>query len=444
MKLKLSDKIYLPIEYMPHLNIQKYFYLSKQGKTVSSASINEKFVELPRNKRKFLDNFALKDVEFDEFFVEEKFSNDFVMDKNFVPRPQQEEIVQKILENVTKGNNDLIIEMQTGGGKTAMLPYLLSKLQTKTLILVDMKLLADQMVEAFELFTTKCDYQVIDKNFKEVKDVNIATLQFLNRHPEIVEQLREHIGLVILDEAHIVAAETIKTIVQQFPSKYRIGLSATPSRSDGLDGILHDIFPTKITTIAEAVVPIELITILCEHTAYGDSYREVVKKLIFNFYLEYIIKIVEYLVKKDKSIMIAVDDIDIQNMLVKLFEHYGSAAINSKIPKKERDKILQDYDDGKIKVLVGYKVLGKGINIPRIEVLINLFAATTKENLEQLIGRLNRQHKDKKKAYYIEFVLSNMFHRQYMTKMSTLKYIAEKMNISFKKITLDRFLEKLK
>jgi superfamily II DNA or RNA helicase len=237
-------------------------YYDKQGRTISSLFITDKFIEIPRNLKKFEKNYNKKPTYKFEF-VEKNLQSPYKLKPDYTLRPQQQEILDKIKQYHNEDKNDIIIEMQTGGGKTAMLPYVVKELNQRTLILVDMTMLRDQMKEAFDEFTEQADVQIITSKTNKVADVNIVTTQLLHRNPHLIDLLKNEIGLVILDEAHIVAAETIKSTIQKFPAKYRIGLSATPSRSDGLDPILHDVFPFKIKTTSEAVVPITLLAVLC-------------------------------------------------------------------------------------------------------------------------------------------------------------------------------------
>ena len=67
--------------------------------------------------------------------------------------------------------------------------------------------------------------------------------------------VRDRFGLVILDEAHHCPAETFKSVVQHFAARYRIGLTATPTRKDRLHPVLFDV----VGPIVHRVMPRTLV-----------------------------------------------------------------------------------------------------------------------------------------------------------------------------------------
>jgi superfamily II DNA or RNA helicase len=69
------------------------------------------------------------------------------------------------------------------------------------------------------------------------KPVTIMMLQSLlaRRYPDA---LYEQIGFLLCDEVHRFGANVWKTVVAQFPAKYRLGLSANPVRKDGLGDLI--------------------------------------------------------------------------------------------------------------------------------------------------------------------------------------------------------------
>lgn len=65
------------------------------------------------------------------------------------------------------------------------------------------------------------------------RPVTVMMIQSLlaRRYPD---ELYEQIGFMVCDEVHRYGAEVWRTVVAQFPARYRLGLSANPSRKDGL------------------------------------------------------------------------------------------------------------------------------------------------------------------------------------------------------------------
>jgi len=421
MKLEISNMIKLPKDKIKSLNYQNYIYtkLGKYEEFVHNFWFDKDYYYFPRNINKFLKNWKGEELEFFYNTISKQVKNKITLSPDFKLRDYQEKAVNQILENFKNNKNDVLLLANTGAGKSYLTSYIITKLQKRTLILTDMTMLSEQMYNEISL-NTNADVQIVNGKSTEVKDVNIVTYQLLNKNPKLIEMFKNEIGLIIADEIQNTGAESVKTIVQQFSAKYRLGLSATPTRSDGLTEVIYDVYP-YIVKAKGISIPVELHFVKeMEIMLNPMNYRKNLYETIETEFIPTIDIMVDKLVDKlGKSIMIAVDNKEIQKKLKEKYKKYGVAILNSQTSPKERQQILKDYEDEKIKILLGYKVLNKGISIPRMEVLINLFAATTKENLEQLIGRLMRTHPKKEKAVFVDFAWGLNMYRQFNVKTET-------------------------
>ena len=442
MKIIKRGMLELPKEALAYLDYKQYVYQKKslRPEFVKNMFITKDKILIPRNPIKFLKAWrGSKDFKIIDETIVNEIQRDVKTINGFELRDYQKEPMQKIVELFKNGKNDVMLVAGTGYGKTVTLSWLLTQMKQVTTIIVDLTMLADQMYNEISKFSN-LDIQIVNGKTIEVKEVNIVTTQLLNKRPDILQMLQKVTGLVVLDEAQISGAETIKNILQSFPARYRLGLSATPSRSDGLDGILEDVFTYKVVAkVSNMKVEVHMVEDY-ENLISASSYKEAINNTIKRKYIPFLDVLLEKLVKvKNKSVMIAVDSKEIQEELAKRYAKYGTAILNSNTKKEQREQILKDYENEKIKILIGYKVLSKGISIPRMEVLINLFAATTKENIEQLIGRLMREHDKKKKAIFIDFTFGLSLHKQYNVKINTYKKLIKENKIDWKRISLDNY-----
>jgi superfamily II DNA or RNA helicase len=78
---------------------------------------------------------------------------------------------------------------------------------------------------------SRCDY--------ENKSACVGMIHSIckDKYPD---EFKNHFGLVIYDESHLVPATTFSETAGMFPAKYRCGLSATLSRSDGMIDVLYN------------------------------------------------------------------------------------------------------------------------------------------------------------------------------------------------------------
>lgn len=136
--------------------------------------------------------------------------------------------------------HDGILSLHTGGGKTVCALYIASQLKVPTLVIVHNSFLRDQWEERVKMFLPFARIGRIQGDKCEVddKDVIIAMLQTLSMR-EIPIKTFSPIGLVIVDECHHIASEVFVQALPKVTSKYMLGLSATPTRKDGLMGVAH-------------------------------------------------------------------------------------------------------------------------------------------------------------------------------------------------------------
>ena len=133
-----------------------------------------------------------------------------------------------------------VIQMPTGKGKSILGLYLASYYKTKTLVIVHKDDLVKGWSEDIKYsFEGKVTPGIIKAKSRTVGDfITIATIQTLNNlDSDFLHRLYNEFGLVILDECHHCPASSFQ-LVNNFNSRYKLGLSATPERSDGLTHVI--------------------------------------------------------------------------------------------------------------------------------------------------------------------------------------------------------------
>ena len=133
----------------------------------------------------------------------------------------------------------ILLEAACGSGKTILGIYIAVLRGKQTLVLVPTYYLAKQWKQRIEeatngscvILTAKDTEIPVDADFTVV-----VTDLFTCR--ELPKALCDNIGLVILDEAHRMGAETYLPILDEIPAKYRLALTATFRRADNVHKIL--------------------------------------------------------------------------------------------------------------------------------------------------------------------------------------------------------------
>lgn len=126
----------------------------------------------------------------------------------------------------------------TGQGKTVCACYAMSQIRKKTLVLVHKDVLRLQWNERIQQFLPGATVSYVQgKNLDTSGDIVIGMLQTVIIPTKEIDW--SEIGFVIVDEAHHIAAETFSTAMRNLNCRYCLGLTATPTRKDGLTNIIH-------------------------------------------------------------------------------------------------------------------------------------------------------------------------------------------------------------
>ena len=358
-----------------------YTYMRKGfgGEVVITYSFTEdkKFCYFNRNLQKFR-KYCQSPFEYN--LVEGK-DIEGKMVKGFALYPHQEVVEEVALKKLATDINCLI-QAPVRFGKTILLTSLLTKLKKKTLILVDKTLLVDQMLEDISKYST-LQVGILTKS-GDLPDITVATFQFINKNPERLREIRNEFGILAVDELHVSAASTYMSTINAIPSRIRLGLTATPTRSsDKLTEVLTDLFG-EVAVVGEnpnaLVADVQFYQLSKQYFPSPYSPKASLGNYLTSPEVELEIKAIinKY---KDKTVMVVSD-------LKKVQTFYTEFALNSDMKKKTRTEVMQKINFGEITKFSGYGVLLKGVTIPKLEVIIHLLAATTRENVEQLKGRL--------------------------------------------------------
>jgi len=136
----------------------------------------------------------------------------------------------------------LLISLYPGAGKTCLAIFLASKIKLKTLIVCHRIILMEQWRDSIKRFTgenTKIEILKVGKKYNENADFFIVNAQNMKK---LGRDVFKKVGFVIVDEIHAIMAESLSESMFYVSPRYLLGLSATPTRPDGMDGLLDFYF----------------------------------------------------------------------------------------------------------------------------------------------------------------------------------------------------------
>jgi superfamily II DNA or RNA helicase len=328
-----------------------------------------------------------------------------------------------------------------------MLANLLCKLNTKVLIIANQKMLISQLEgEIYNVIGEKPT--VLNSKSTQLGDINVATSQFIAQNKDVWYEIKEKIGLLVLDEAEALASPTVMRIFQRAPAKYRIMISATFTRSvDHRTEALLDFAGTKrIVLVNNKQLTPTIVNVRCPERFFPPmdtkQYARAKTKFFNTPTISYkALAIAKYSVSKNRQVLIACDLINKQVELRDALNEMKIPAecLNGNTSEKDRKRILEDYDKGLIKVILGLGVLNAGLSLPKISTIIRLSTPSSEEKLEQLIGRGRRIFDGKDGCFVIDLWFTG-FKNQKRMQLYSLKERTESWKVHT--ITWDAFNEK--
>ena len=144
-----------------------------------------------------------------------------------------------LMINTCKEIGGGILSLNTGQGKSISALKIISELKGKTLIIVNKITLLKQWEQEIISFLpdARIGFLQGSKNISlENTDIVIAMLQSLSKI-DYPSEFFEDIMILIIDEIHNISSKSFSKVLFKTCSKYTIGLTATPNRSDGCENV---------------------------------------------------------------------------------------------------------------------------------------------------------------------------------------------------------------
>ena len=361
----------------------------------------------------------------------------------FPPRSEQNAAIENWM-----ADKQGVVVMPTGTGKTEVALHLLNQTRCSTLIVAPVRDLMYQWHRRI-LAALGYDAGVIGDNTFNVRPVSVTTYDSAAIH---AATLGDQFKLIVFDECHHLPGNFRRDAATMSIAPWRLGLTATPHRSDGkhvdLESLIGPtVYDLKIESVkGKTLADFEIIKIpvhlsdreqhlynqcsgqvrtfmherrkteagfrwedLCDESSRDPLARQTMvayrrKQAIEDRAAEKL-RILEDLFRLHAGTPIIVfagsnamaRDVSIRFLIPCLLNHCG---------KKERLDILNGLSDGTYPAIVANQVLDEGVDIPAVKVAVVIGGSASTRQAKQRLGRILRKSGNTRAILY-EVVCQN-------------------------------------
>jgi len=311
----------------------------------------------------------------------------------FELRESQAEVVDDL-------EDSCIVNANPAWGKTFTGIAMACKLGQKTLVVVHTAALRAQWIKEVEKTLGIKAGEIGGGKNSTNSIIVIATMQSLKSR---MTEVRDSYGTIILDECHHLPATVFKGIIDACRARYKIGLSATLWRKDGKHVFLQDYTGMKIYKPEdENRVRSKIIIVNTEIKFSSDPNKPWairVNELMQNEeYIDLVVKLSRAQADLGHKVLTVADRVEFLETIEDKLED-SFKLITGNTLDRSFDPDLYDGIAG------SSKIFSEGFNEPILSSLIMAMVINNRALLKQLLGRIERQHPDKKQPVAIDIAL---------------------------------------
>ena len=371
-------------------------------------------------------------------------------------RDEQQPAVDALLRH-----DNGVLSAATAFGKTVVCANMIAQRRVPTLILLESSALIEQWQSALERFLIIDEelpsYSTPTGRVKRRKShigwlqgqhdslsgiVDIAMAGSLCKKGSFHPLLQEY-GMVIVDECHHAATNTMANVLQHIKARYVYGVTATPIRGDGLEkinhmlmgpiryrytsrqraqaqGIRHLVYPRFTRTVnpykyGEKTHPNDAYELLRNNDVRDQQIVNDIVRCIADRRTPVVLtKYTEHAERLYDRLKGAADHV---------FLYMGT--MKKKEQKQLRAELLTVGPEESLILIATGQLIGEGFDFPRLDTLFLSTPVAWKGVVEQYAGRLNRDYEGKQDVIIYDYVDSHipMFDNMYGKRLKAYKQI---------------------
>ena len=304
-----------------------------------------------------------------------------------------------------------VLGSPTGSGKTVMALAIIAARKQPCIVLVHNKELLDQWWDRGRQFLDIEAGRIGGGKF-ELKPLTIGIVNTVRHH---LDELTPHFGHVVVDECHRCPSAMFTECVDSFPAKYRLGLSATPYRRDGLTQAIgffigpkvHEVDQARLQLVGAILQP----EVLARKTAFrfggdcAEQYQEMLTALAQDYARNALIAqdVKRELAREAGTALVVSDRVAHLEALAACLNATGEdmELLTGQTPKAQREALVERIRAGRVRVLGStVQLIGEGFDAPGLASLFLTTPISSQGRLLQVVGRILRPQDGKTPRLY--------------------------------------------
>lgn len=318
-----------------------------------------------------------------------------------------------------------VLVMPCGSGKTQCGLEIISRVGGRALWLTHTKDLLNQSKKRAEsVFDNVGCGMITEGKISIGEGITFATVQTMSNID--LTEYKNQWDIIICDECQHCAGSPTKItqfykVMSNLCARYKIGLTATPKRSDGLEasmfallgGIIHEVSREEV---AHTTCPIKVMQINTGWHPAGDvcmydgtiDYSKVIDNMISDddrFYK--IMDVINNIPHANPVIVLANRVAYLDDMKI----NYEKTCVclsgqgQSKAAKERRKQALEDLNNGEIDcIFATYQLAKEGLDVPNLRYVVLATPEKDETTVIQSVGRVGRKAEGKDYGAVIDFV----------------------------------------
>lgn len=372
---------------------------------------------------------------------------------NLEPRGYQEKAIRAIIENEIEGLHFPIgvEKAATNAGKTMIMAgiYLAYKRKIPALVLIKEGDLYDQFKKEIPELVGD-DAGFVRGKEKNWNKFTVAMVQTLARDVNKYKNELAKIGMVLVDEADLADNKSYKSILTKcYNANIRVGLSGSiytsklakhkPKNMNLKSYFGNIVFEIPKIDMVELGHSTRIVIKVFKGSKVKPDPNEKDWKAEYDRGITYnedrinkIIDRIKFNAKLGRLPALVIgqfhNHIELMHSVFqnKLGDKYTIDYVHG--ARKDRKKILERFRKGKIDILISSFIIKRGQNLPLTKLLINAAGSDSQATVIQLMGRLERKHESKNKAYMEDFFDEGKYLKRH-SKHRVIYYKQEKFKV---------------